>query len=198
MEQNNYWHHKTAEIEDGANIGQGSKIWHNCQIKKGAIIGEDCSIGHSCLVCSKTKIGKGCKLQSNIDVWDGVVLEDFVFVGPSAVFTNDPNPRAKYPKSKFPQYGEWKKTLVKEGASLGANATIMCGIEIGKWAMVGAGAVVTKNVPDYAIVVGNPAKILGWICECGNKIEFNNEEAACKICNRNYQKKDEKVWEAKQ
>jgi len=122
-------------------------------------------------------------------------LEDYIFVGPSVVFTNDLNPRAKYPKSKYPKYGEWIPTLVKEGASLGANATIICGVTIGKWAMVGAGAVVTKDIPDHAIVVGNPAKTIGWICECGNKIEFEAKKSVCKICKRNYQKDEEKIWE---
>ncbi len=197
MESNNFWKHKTAEIEKGANIGQGTKIWNNCQIKKNATIGENCVVGHNCFISSKAVMGKGCKLQSNIDVWDEVTLEDYIFVGPSVVFTNDLNPRAKYPKSKYPKYGEWIPTLVKEGATLGANATIICGINIGKWAMVGAGSVVTKDVSDYAIVVGSPAKNIGWICECGNKIKFEDEQTICKICEKRYQKEEEKVWEIK-
>ncbi len=193
----NYWAHKTAEIQKGAKIGKGTKIWQNCQILKGAEIGENCVIGHNCLVSSKAKLGKGVKLESNVDVWDLVTLEDYVFVGPSAVFTNDKNPRAKYPKSKYPQYGKWFPTLVKEGATIGANATIVCGIEIGKWAMIGAGAVVTKDVPDYAIVAGVPARIIGWVCECGNKLEFKKGKAICKICKRKYRKKRNKVWQLK-
>lgn len=195
--ENNFWFHKTAEIEEGAKIGKGTKIWQNSQIKSGAEIGEECIIGHNCFVGSKAKLGRGVKLESNIDVWDLVEMEDYVFVGPSAVFTNDRNPRAKYPKSKYPYYGQWQKTLIKEGATIGANATIICGIEIGKWAMVGAGALIKENIPDYAIVVGNPGKIIGWICECGEKLEFNGEKSSCKICKRKYQKKDNKVCRIK-
>ena len=187
------WIHKTAEIQKGVKIGQGTKIWQNCQILKGAKIGKNCIIGHNCFVGSRAKIGNGVKLESNIDIWDLVTLEDYVFVGPSAVFTNDINPRAKYPKSKFPKYGKWLPTLAKKGATIGANATILCGNTIGKWAMIGAGAVVTENVPDYAIVAGVPAKIIGWICECGNKLDFKNNKATCKICKRRYEKKGEKV-----
>jgi UDP-2-acetamido-3-amino-2,3-dideoxy-glucuronate N-acetyltransferase len=196
IKKNKFWVHKTAEIQKGAKIGKGTKIWQNCQILKGAEIGENCIIGHNCFI-SKAKLGKGVKLESNIDVWDLVTLKDYVFIGPSVVFTNDLTPRAKYPKKKFPKYGKWLPTLVKEGATIGANATILCGITIGKWAMVGAGAVVTENIPDYAIVVGNPAKIIGWVCECGNKLEFKRGKAVCKICRRKYQKKGNKVWQIK-
>ena len=146
---------------------------------------------------SKAKLGKGVKVESNIDIWDLVTLEDYVFVGPSAVFTNDKNPRAKYPKKDYPQYGGWLPTIVKKGATIGANATIVCGNKIGKWSMVGAGAVVAKDVPDYAIVVGVPAKIIGWVCECGNKLEFKKGQAVCKICKRKYKKKENKVWQIK-
>lgn len=189
--------HKTSEVENGAKIGNNIKIWQNCQILSGAEIGNDCVIGHNCFIRSKAKIGNGVKLQSNIDVWDLVTLEDYVFVGPSAVFTNDKTPRAKYPKSKFPEYGAWSPTLVKEGASIGANATIICGSVIGKWALVGAGAVVKENVPDYGIVVGTPAKLVGFICECGNKLSFESEQAACLICKRKYKKEENKVEEVK-
>jgi len=195
--KNNFWAHKTAEIQKGAKIGKGTRIWQNCQVLAGAQIGENSIIGHNCVIFPKAKLGKGVKLESNIDVWDLVTLEDYVFVGPSAVFTNDLNPRAKYPKKKYPQYGKWVPTLVKQGASIGANATIICGNTIGKWALIGAGAVVVDDVPDYAIVVGVPAKIIGWICECGNKLEFKKGKAVCKICKRKYNKKNNKVWEIK-
>lgn len=195
--KNKFWSHKTAEIQKGAKIGKGTKIWQNCQILKGAQIGENCVIGHNCFVGSKAKLGNGVKLESNIDVWDLVTLEDYVFVGPSAVFTNDINPRAKYPKSKFPQYGKWLPTLVKEGATLGANSTILCDLTIGKWVMIGAGAVVTEDIPDYAIVAGVPAKIIGWICECGNKLEFKKGKAICRVCKRKYIKKAQKVNQIK-
>ena len=191
--KNNFWAHKTVEIQKGAKIGKGTKIWQNSQVLKGAKIGKDCVIGHNCFIGSKAKLGNGVKLESNIDVWDLITLDDYVFVGPSAVFTNDPNPRAKYPKAKFPQYGKWLPTLVKKGASIGANATIICGNIIGRWAFIGAGAVVTKDIPDYAIAVGVPAKVSGWICECGNKLEFKKEKTTCKICNRKYEKKNKKI-----
>ena len=182
--KNNFWAHETAEIQKGAKIGKGTKIWNNSQVLKGAEIGENCVIGHNCFIGSRAKLGNGVKLESNIDVWDLVTLEDFVFVGPSAVFTNDKCPRAKYPKKEYPRYGKWLPTLIGEGATIGANATILCDISIGKWAFIGAGAVVTEDVPDYAIMVGVPAKIIGFMCECGNKLEFKNKKAVCKICGR--------------
>lgn len=193
----NFWAHETAKIENGAGVGVGTKIWQNSQILSGAEVGEECVIGHNCLISSKAKLGRGVKLESNIDVWDLVELEDYVFVGPSAVFTNDRNPRAKYPKSQYPEYGVWQGTLVKEGTTIGANATVICGIQVGKWAMIGAGAVVRENVPDYAIVVGNPCRLVGWVCECGNKITFENTDAQCGVCKRKYKKENEKVWEIK-
>lgn len=192
-----YWTHKTAEIEKGVRIGKGTKIWQNCQILKGAQIGNNCNIGHNCFIESGGKLGNGVKLKSNIDIWDLITLEDFVFVGPSAVFTNDKNPRAKYPKKEYSRYGKWLPVLVKEGATIGANATVVAGHTIGKWAMVGAGAVVADDVPDFALVYGVPAKFISWVCECGNKIKFKGEKAVCKICKRNYQKKRNKVWQMK-
>jgi len=189
--------HKTSEIEKGAKVGKGTKVWHNCQVKKGAKIGDDCVIGHNCFIDSGSKIGKGVKIESNTDVWKGVTLKDLVFVGPSAVFTNDLNPRAKYPKSKYSQYGKWLPTLVKQGATIGANATIICGVTIGKWAMIGAGAVVTKDVPDYAVAVGTPAKVIGFVCECGNKLEFQGEKSICKVCKKEYEQKENRVSKLK-
>lgn len=182
----NYWAHPTAEIGENVSIGEGTKIWHYSQVMAGAHIGAHCTIGHNCLIFARARLGKGVKLESNVDVWDLVTLEDYVFVGPSVVFTNDPNPRAKYPKAKYPEYGQWLPTLVKEGASIGANATIVCGNTIGKWAMVGAGAVVTKDVPDYALVVGVPARQVGWVCECGNQLSLENNQVECRICKRRY------------
>ena len=186
--------HKTAEVAPDAKIGQGTRIWHNAQILEGAIIGENCTIGHNCLIGPGVSVGNGVKIQSNTDVWYKVTLEDYVFVGPSAVFTNDLNPRSKYPKVKE----EWLPTLVKEGATLGANSTVVCGALIGKWALVGAGAVVKGEIPDYALVVGVPAKIIGWVCECGQRIDFKEEKACCQSCGRVYIKKGMKVEEFKQ
>jgi len=187
-----FYAHETAIIDEPCEIGEGTKIWHFSHIMKGAKIGKNCTIGQNCFVGSRAVIGNGVKLQNNVSVYDLVTLEDYVFVGPSAVFTNDLNPRAKYPKG-----GKWIPTFVKEGATIGANATILCGITIGKWAMVGAGAVVTKNVPDYAIVAGVPAKVVGWICECGEKLNFKKGKAKCEKCGRNYQKRGNKVSEIK-
>ncbi|OHA71305.1 MAG: hypothetical protein A3H01_01590 [Candidatus Wildermuthbacteria bacterium RIFCSPLOWO2_12_FULL_40_9] len=197
MENANYWAHKTVEVQKGAKIGKGTKIWHNSQVLKGAIIGENCMIGHNCFISFNARLGNGVKLESNIDIWDLVVLEDHVFVGPSVVFTNDLTPRAEYPKLKFSKYGKWLPLLIKEGASMGANATVICGITVGKWAMIGAGAVVTKNVPDYAVLVGNPAKIIGFMCECGNKINFQKNKSICKICKKSYNKKRNNVQRLK-
>lgn len=184
--------HKTADVSPKALIGQGTTVWHNSQIND-AIIGDDCTIGHNCFIASGAKLGKGVKIQSNTDVWRGVVLEDYVFVGPSAVFTNDLNPRSKYPKKGFPQYGQWRPTLVKEGATIGANATIICDAVIGKWALIGAGAVVKGEVPDYALMVGVPAAQIGWVCECANRLDFDHDKVVCKICGRQYSKNNGQV-----
>lgn len=184
----NYWSHKSSEVSSKAIIGQGVKIWHNCQILSGAEIGESCIIGHNCFVGAKAKLGKGVKIGSNVDIWDLITLEDYVFVGPSVVFTHA-NSRAKYPKRDYPEYGKWEPILVKEGASIGANATIIHGSTIGKCAFVGAGAVVKGKVPDYAVVAGVPAKPIGWMCECGNELIFKRTKAICKICGRRYGKK---------
>src|SRR3989344_736436 len=193
MGSKNYWAHKTAEIQEGAKIGNNTKIWHNTQVLKGAKVGENCTIGRNSFIDAKTKLGKGVKIGSNVDVFALVSMEDYVFVGAGVVFTNDLNPRSKYPKSEYPQYGKWLPTLVKEGATIGANATILCGNKIGKWAMVGAGAVVTKDIADYAVAVGVPAKQIGWICECGNKIMFDNDRTSCRVCRKKYARKDNKV-----
>lgn len=186
-----YWAHKTAEVSPRAKIGKGTKIWHQCQICDGAEIGKNCVIGHNCFIRPQTKIGNGVKLESNIDIWDFVTLEDNVFVGPSVAFTNDLNPRAAFPK-----HGDWIPTLVKKGASIGANATIVCGITIGECAFVGAGAVVIRNIPDYAMVVGSPARVIGWMCECGKKLEFKKNKAICS-CKRKYIKEKEMVRQEK-
>jgi len=188
-----YFSHKTAEVGEKAKIGEGTKIWQNSIILDGAVLGKNCNIGHNCFIEGRAKLGNGVKLKSNIDVWDLVTLEDYVFVGPSAVFTNDRNPRAKYPKAKYPQYGKLIKTVVEEGASIGANATILCGITIGKWSMIGAGAVVRGDVADYGIVVGNPAIAIGWICECGNKLNFSGNNVRCLVCKRRYKKENKKI-----
>jgi UDP-2-acetamido-3-amino-2,3-dideoxy-glucuronate N-acetyltransferase len=192
-ENQNYYVHPTSTVGKDCRIGEGTKIWHHSQILSGAKIGKNCIIGHNCFIGSKATVGDGVKLESNIDVWDLVTLEDFVFVGPSAVFTNDINPRAQYPKKEYPEYGKWIPTLVKEGASIGANTTIICGITIGRYAMIGAGAVITKDIPDYAVFAGVPAKIVGYACECGNKLNFKNNRATCVKCLRKYKRKYDKI-----
>lgn len=160
-----YFVHESSYIDEDVEIGDGTKIWHFCHIQKGARIGKGCSLGQNVNVSNNVVIGDACKIQNNVSLYDGVELEDGVFCGPSCVFTNDLTPRARYPKGR----AGYRKTLVKEGASIGANATIVCGITIGKFAMVAAGAVVTKDVPDYALVAGVPAKVVGRVDEKGNR-----------------------------
>lgn len=164
---NDYFVHESSYIDDDVSIGAGTKIWHFCHVQKGARIGENCSLGQNVNVSNNVIIGNNCKIQNNVSIYEGVELEDGVFCGPSCVFTNDLTPRARYPKG----HENYKKTVVKEGASVGANATIVCGHTVGKFAMVAAGAVVTKDVPDYALVAGVPAKVIGKVDEYGNIVE---------------------------
>lgn len=161
-----YFVHESSYIDDNVEIGSGTKIWYFCHIQKGARIGHDCVLGQNVNISKNVKIGNGVKIQNNVSVYEGVELENYVFCGPSMVFTNDMIPRAAFPKDS----SEYRRTLVKEGASIGANATIICGNTIGKWAVVAAGAVVNCNVPDYALVAGVPAKRIGWVCRCGEKL----------------------------
>jgi UDP-2-acetamido-3-amino-2,3-dideoxy-glucuronate N-acetyltransferase len=160
---NPYYVHPSSYVDNGAIIGAGSKVWHFCHVYASAVIGENCSLGQNVMVANDVVIGNGCKLQNNVAVYEGVTLEDFVFCGPSMVFTNDPFPSAEFPKGS----SGWKKTLVKRGASIGANATIVCGVTIGEGAMVAAGAVVTKDVPPYVLVAGVPAKVVRSLPESG-------------------------------
>lgn len=174
-----YFVHETSVVDDNVTIGSGTKIWYFCHIQTGAVIGEKCSFGQNVNVANNVRIGNGCKLQNNVSVYEGVELEDYVFCGPSMVFTNDLTPRAKYPKGR----AGYKKTLLRTGASIGANATVVCGHEVGRWAMVAAGAVVTKDVKDHALMAGVPAKQIGWVCECG---EVLGEDLKCEKCGRAY------------
>ncbi len=159
-----YFVHESSFIDENVEIGEGTKIWHFCHIQSGARIGKNCTLGQNVNVSNAVRVGNGCRVQNNVSLYEGVELEDDVFCGPSCVFTNDLTPRAKYPKGR----AGYQKTLVKEGASIGANATIVCGNTIGKFAMVAAGAVVTKDVPDYALVAGVPAVVIGSMDEEGN------------------------------
>ncbi|MEL5938146.1 acyltransferase [Tetragenococcus halophilus] len=177
----NYFAHESSYIDNGTKIGAGTRIWHFCHIQKGAEIGKDCSLGQNINIANNVKIGNNVKIQNNVSVYQGVELEDYVFCGPSMVFTNDLVPRSKYPK----ELKSYKNTLVKYGASIGANATIVCGHTIGEWAMIGSGAVVTKDVPAYALMIGVPAKQVGWICKCGEPIT-NRCGYICGNCGREY------------
>ncbi len=181
-----YFVHESAFVDEGVEIGEGVSIWHVSHILKGSRIGKNCRIGQNVVVGPNVHVGEGVKIQNNVSVYEGVTLEDFVFCGPSMVFTNVINPR-----SEIPRKDEFKATLVKKGASLGANCTILCGLTIGRYAFVGAGAVVTKDVPDHALVVGNPARINGWVCACGLKLKpAEQDRYSCK-CGKIYRKDEE-------
>ncbi len=163
--------HPTAEVESGAMIGSGSKIWHLCHIRKNATIGDDCVLGRGVFVDAGVQIGSKVKIQNYVSVFHGVTIEDGVFVGPHVCFTNDMLPRAVNPDMSLKSANDWTlaETRVCAGAAIGANSTIRCGIIIGRWAMIGAGSVVTRDVPDYGLVVGNPARLIGYVCACGNR-----------------------------
>lgn len=160
--------HPTAVIDTGARIGEGTRIWHFCHLMPGAVVGNNCNIGQNVFIDNNAVVGNGVKIQNNVSVYNGVVLEDQVFIGPSVVFTNVINPR-----SFIERKNEFKPTLVMPGASIGANATILCGITIGRYALIGAGAVVLRNVPDYALVAGNPSRQIGWVSEAGHTLSFD-------------------------
>lgn len=173
-----YFVHESSYVDDDVVIGEGTKVWHFCHIQKGARIGKKCSFGQNVNIANNVIIGDQVKIQNNVSVYEGVVLEDGVFCGPSCVFTNDLTPRARYPKGS----AGYKPTIVKKGASIGANATIVCGHNIGENALIGAGAVVTDHVPAHALMLGVPARQRGWVCECG---EILPENLTCK-CGRAY------------
>ncbi len=168
-----YFAHETAVIDEGCRIGQGTKIWHFSHVMPGAEIGENCNIGQNVVISPGVKLGRQCKVQNNVSIYEGVTCDEDVFLGPSMVFTNVTNPR-----SAVNRRGEYSRTHVGRGASIGANATIVCGHDIGEFAFIGAGAVVTKTIPAYALVVGNPARQMGWMSEYGEKLEFDHEGMA--------------------
>lgn len=184
-----YFAHETAVIDAGCQIGTGTRIWHFSHIMTGCIIGSDCSIGQNVVISPEVRIGNRVKIQNNVSVYTGVICEDDVFLGPSAVFTNVINPR-----SAIVRKNEYKPTLVRKGATIGANATVVCGISLGEYCFIGAGAVVTKDVPAYALVVGNPARQTGWMSEYGHKLKFNAEGlAVCPESQEKYQLENGKV-----
>ena len=184
MSRQGYFCHESSYVDENCEIGAETHIWHFSHVQAGAQIGANCSIGQNVNIGSNVKIGNFVKIQNNVSVYEGVVLQDYVFCGPSMVFTNVLKPRCEFPQRGGEHY---RPTVVKYGASIGANATIVCGHNIGKYAFVGAGTVVTKDVPDYALVVGNPARIVGWICRCGEKLEFVENVAKCSVCEQNYE-----------
>lgn len=188
-----YFKHETAVIDEGSIIGEGVKIWHFSHIMPNCVIGDRCNIGQNVVVSPGVKLGKNVKVQNNVSIYTGVICEDDVFLGPSMVFTNVINPR-----SAVNRKNEYAKTTVMKGASIGANATIVCGNDIGKYSFIGAGAVVTKNVPDYALVVGNPSKQIGWVSEYGHRLNFDeNNLAICPESNEEYKLTDNKVTRIK-
>lgn len=185
-----YFVHESAYVDPGAKIGRGTKIWHFSHVMEGAEIGENCTLGQNVFVAKNVKIGNNVKIQNNVSIYEGVILEDHVFCGPSCVFTNVKTPRSAFPRNRSEDY---IPTLVKRGATIGANATIVCGVTIGEWAFVAAGAVVTKDVPPYALVAGVPARVIGWACRCGLRLQFEGEKATCIGCGRRYIKDGEMV-----
>lgn len=178
-----YFVHPTAIVDEGAELGQGTQIWHFSHVMSGAKIGEHCIIGQNVFIGKGALLGNNIKVQNNVSVYDAVILEDDVFCGPSMVFTNVFNPRSFISRKK-----EFRKTLVKKGATVGANATVVCGNTIGQYAFIGAGSVVTRDVPDYALVYGNPGRAKGWVCRCAEEIVFQSSEATCKACGKRYRK----------
>jgi len=188
-EEKSYYAHPTAVIDEGARIGAGTKIWHFSHIMPNCTIGENCNLGQNVVISPEVVLGKNVKVQNNVSIYTGVECEDDVFLGPSMVFTNVTNPR-----SAVNRKNQYAKTVVKRGASIGANATIVCGHDIGQFAFIGAGSVVTKDVPAYALVIGNPARQTGWMSEYGHKLLFNaNGTASCPESNEQYILKDGKV-----
>jgi UDP-2-acetamido-3-amino-2,3-dideoxy-glucuronate N-acetyltransferase len=176
-----YFVHESAFVDEGAEIGERTKIWHFCHVMPGAVIGDDCSLGQNVVVMPGTWMGNNVKIQNNVSIYEGVILEDDVFCGPSCVFTNVTNPR-----SHVSRRSEYVTTLVKRGSSIGANATIVCGVTLGEFAFIGAGAVVTSDVPPYGLMVGVPARRVGWMCQCGERLHLDDGAATCEQCGAAY------------
>ena len=179
--------HESAYVDEGAQVGAGTKIWHFCHVMSGAVIGERCSLGQNVVVMNGTRLGRNCKIQNNVSIYEGVELEDDVFCGPSMVFTNVINPR-----SHVSRKSEYKRTLVKRGASIGANATIVCGATLGEFAFIGAGAVVTKDVAPYALMAGVPARRIGWMCQCGERLS-DAGAGRCAACGAEYERRGDGI-----
>jgi len=189
--ENDFFVHESSYVDEPCSIGAGTRIWHFSHIMKDSRIGENCNIGQNVVISPQCVVGNNVKIQNNVSVYTGVILEDDVFCGPSMVFTNVINPR-----SHVERKSEYKQTLVKRGASIGANATVICGTTIGRYAFIGAGAVVTRDVPDYAVAYGSPARVRGWVCDCGLGLDFGDNDrgdtASCS-CGRSYSRDGQKV-----
>ncbi len=183
MAEKNYFAHPTAIIDEPVEIGDRTQVWHFCHIMSGAKIGLNCILGQNVFIGKEVILGNNIKVQNNVSIFDGVTLEDDVFCGPSMVFTNVFNPRSFISRKK-----EFRKTLVKRGATIGANATVVCGYTVGKYALVGAGTVVTRDIPDYGLVYGNPGRVKGWVCQCAVQISFQEGRAKCGACGKEYRK----------
>jgi len=188
MAETDYFVHESSYVDEGAVIGKDTRIWHFCHIMSGARVGRECRLGQNVVVAGTARIGDNVKIQNNVSVYDGVVLEDNVFCGPSCVFTNVKTPRSAYPRNSADDY---LQTLVKHDASLGANATIVCGVTLGEFCLVAAGAVVTREVPAYALMAGVPARRIGWVCECGTTLRLEGAEATCGACEKCYEQVEE-------
>ena len=173
--------HESSYVDEGAQIGKGTKIWHFCHVLPDVVIGERCSLGQNVVVMNRVRIGNNVKIQNNVSVYEGVELEDDVFCGPSMVFTNVMNPR-----SHVPRRNEYRRTLVRRGSSIGANATIVCGVTLGEYSFVGAGSVVTRDVPDFGLMVGVPARRIGWMCQCGERL--SDTGGTCAACGTSYER----------
>lgn len=181
-----YFVHESSYVDEPCQIGKGTKIWHFSHVMKDCVLGDGCNIGQNVVISPGVRIGNNVKIQNNVSIYTGVILEDDVFCGPSMVFTNVMTPRSHVRRNDPDK--DYARTLVKKGASIGANATIVCGHDLGEYAFVGAGAVVTKTVPPHAMVYGNPARIRGWACECGIKLAFQEGHATCAECGKQYKK----------
>jgi UDP-2-acetamido-3-amino-2,3-dideoxy-glucuronate N-acetyltransferase len=179
--------HESSFVDDGAVVGAGTKIWHFCHIMSGAVIGERCSLGQNVVMMPRTRMGRNCKIQNNVSIYEGVELEDDVFCGPSMVFTNVVNPRSHVSRKH-----EYRRTLVRRGASIGANATIVCGVTLGEYAFIGAGAVVTKDVQAFALMAGVPARRIGWMCQCGERLS-DAGEGGCAACGSTYEREGQGI-----